>query len=285
MVKKNKPGVYIGRQICKIMTKQPRIVVGGLVGFTTGMWWEQDAPSDDDIDADNDGVMDPSLHFNIDLSRVAARAIGYQASMMSGYKLHSVKVGIRPVDDISDNDSATQFAGIIDMYPFTDHARKALSLARKVEKADESSQVDGDSLFLTTGQDYSGFRYGWNASNDDHVFATNNSIPGMHTQWVLSEIFDAYDYATEPVQTNAMFGGRAPEQMSIGWSCGFNSLGTSSVQHGMTAHDSVTKCNLMVLPILKGQVKWSSTDETGIVDDDYRLWVEIEFTPEAGGVF
>jgi len=267
------------------MAKQPRIIAGGLVGYATGMYWSKEIPLDSDIDADNDGVVEPVHEFQLDLSRIAARAIGYQASMMAGYKLHSVKVGIRPVDDNVDNDASTQFAGLIDMYPATEHAQKALSLARKVEKADEASQVDADSLFLRTSDRYTGFRYGWSASDDDGPYAkTGNSIAGMAEQWYLNEIFDAYEFMTDENKERALFGGRAPEQMSISWSAGWNTL-ASGYNQGINNFDSETKCNLMVLPLLRGQVKYSSSDETGAVDDDYRLWVEVEFTPEAGGAF
>ena len=273
------------------MAKQPRIVVGGLVGYTTGMWWSNpsNAPSENDIDADNDGVLDPIHEFSVDLSRIASRAIGYQASMMAGYKLHRIKMGIRPVDDINDNDMYASFGIALDMYPATDHAKKALGLARRVEKADEAAQVDGDSLFLTSGQDYSGFRYGWNAGNSDTpVFTTNNSIAGMSNEWLLSEIFDAYDSATEPVQSNAMFGGRAPEQMTtthvVSWTSGAAADAIPGINH-YRCEDSTSMHSLEILPLLRGQVKWSTGDEAGAVDDDFRLWVEVEFTPEAGGVF
>ena len=259
------------------------------MGYATGMYWSKNIPADFDIDADNDGVVEPVHEFQLDLSRIAARAIGYQASMMAGYKLHSVKVGIRPVDDSFDNDMCTQFAGLIDMYPATEHAAKALSLARKVEKADEASQVDADSLFLRTSDRYTGFRYGWSSGDDDGpVHKTGNSIAGMAEQWYLNEIFDVYEFMTDENKERALFGGRAPEQMSVGWSCGWNTMSDfaeASPRYAGQFMDSETKVSLNVLPLLRGQVKYSSSDETGLVDDDYRLWVEVEFTPEAGGAF
>ena len=273
---------------------QPRIVTGGLVGFRTGMYWSKEIPADADIDADNDGVIEPVHEFQIDLSKVASRAMGYQASMMSAYKIHRIKVGIRPVDDDFDNDFYAAFGINIDMYPATEHAFKALNLARLVEQDDESEQVDADSFFLRTQNRYTGFRYGWKDTDDDrphHI--TSNAIAGMADEWYLNQIFDAYDGMTEPLKDRALFDGRAPEQMTVShvasWSSGLNAdasvLDTHGIDSGFQCLDSESLHSLNVLPLLRGQVKHSSGDEPGLVDDDYRLYVEIEFTPEVGGGF
>lgn len=265
-----------------------RMVMGGLVGYATGMYWSKEEPTDRDIDADNDGVVEPVHEFQIDLSRLAARALGYQASMMKAYKIHRIKMGIRPVDDSYDNDSYASFGFLVDMYPATEHAFKALNLARKVENADESNQVDGDSLFLTNDNDYSGFRYGWNSTSDTPYATTGNGISGMHNEWVLSEIFEAYDSATAPTQSNALFGGRAPEQVSVAHVASWTAGPEADLQTGMSEYqcaDSESYHSLEVLPLLRGQVKYSTGDEGGSVDDDYRVYFEIEFTPEVGGGF
>lgn len=267
-----------------------RMVTGGLVGFRTGMFWSKEIPAEYDIDADNDGVISPVHEFQIDLSKVAARALGYQASMMSAYKLHRIKVGIRPVDDVDDNDFYASFGINIDMYPATEHALKALNLARKVEGADEGHQVDADSLFLRTSNRYTGFRYGWQPSDDDTPSSlTSNGITGMADEWYLSEIFDAYDNMTVPLKERALFDGRAPEQMTVShiasWSSGVNSDDQTGYDSGFQCLDSESLHSLNVLPLLRGQVKHSSGDEPGAIDDDYRVYIEIEFTPEVGGAF
>ena len=127
-----------------------RIVVAAQIGLDepNGIWWSHNVPSALDIDASNDGVYTSNApQFTIDLSKIASKYLGYQASMMAGYRIHRISVGVRPVDDIDDNDAYAFFAGQIDMFPFTKHGAKALQLARKVEKVDESNQVDNDSLF------------------------------------------------------------------------------------------------------------------------------------------
>jgi len=260
-----------------------RMVCRGLIGLSDGFTWTHNIPSENDIDADNDGVMDPNPQFLVDLSAIAGSRLGYQASMMSGYKIHRIAVGIRPVDDTADNDEQTAFAGDIIMYPLTDHTKTALQLARRVEKADEANQVDGDSLFLSSEVDYSGFRYGWSSINAGGVaHITGNGISGMSSEWYLTEIFDAYDHMTEPKQDNALFGGRAPEQMGLPWVCSWATGYDSKV---VIPKDFNVQTNLHVLPLLLGRVNYSSGDEDGTVDDDYRVEVSIEFTPEFGGVF
>lgn len=259
------------------------MVATGIVGQNEGFTWTNNEPAFGDIDADNDGVMNPEPQFVIDLSQLAGSKLGYQASMMAAYKIHRIQVGIRPVDDGVDNSEQTLFGGELFAYPATDHAKKALGLARKVEKAKEASEVDADSLFLTTENDYAGFRYGWSNVNSGGVeFTTANGVTGMAGDWYLSEIFAAYDLATEPKQANALFGGRAPEQVHVPWVCGWDMghAGALSAALDFQSHHS-----LEVLPLLLGSVNYSSGDEPGAVDDDYYLQVTVEFTPEFGGVF
>lgn len=258
---------------------------GGFIGYTTGMFWASNAPSAGDIDADAEGVMNPPPEFIIDLSRLAGRALGYQANMMSRYKVHGIRIGIRPVDDVYDNDAETAFGGIVDYYPATAHGIKALQLARKVEKATEAGAVDADSLFLSTAQDYSGFRYGWATSqqvSSPIAYSTGNSVSGMPTTWDMETVFSLYDGMTEPPQDNALFGGRAPEQCSLLWSAAWSTLTEAAGNDGGLIKDHDSKYSFTTFPILRGLVKWSSGDEEGMIDDDYRLWVEVDFTPEVG---
>lgn len=270
------------------------MVASGEVGASEGFFWSQNIPAAGDIDADNDGVIVPQHIFTVDLSKVAARALGYQASMMAGYKIHRIKIGIRPVDDLDDNDAYASFGFDWRMFPCTEHAKTALQLARRIEKANEADQVDADSLFIRTEDRYTGFRYGWNDQQAVHPeFLTGNGIAGMPDDWYLKDIFDAYDQMTDEGKGRALFGGRAPEIMHMqqlaSWTSGVESdasiLDTHGMSQGNDPQDTETMCNLKVLPLLVCAVKYSTGDEVGIVDDDYTVHAEIEFTPEYGGVF
>lgn len=262
-------------------------MVSGTVGFTQGFTWGHNGPSSNDIDADNDGQMIPPPEFILDLSEMAGGILGYQASMMKGYRLHGYQVRIRPRDDNFDNDQAAQFAGELYAYPATEHAFKALQMARKVEKADEENQIDGDSLFLSDDVDYSGFRYGWSQYQTGVDHPTSNGISGMSSVWLISEIFGAYDDMTEPQQTNALFGGRAPEHMRMPWRAGWGTYPSGDFDTGGfdCGNDYYYKTSLDILPLIRGKVLWSTGDEAGATDDDYFVEVTLEFTPEVGGGF
>ena len=172
-----------------------RIRTAGRVGTHDGFYWTQNAPSSGDIDSDNDGEMIPSPNFLIDLSHVGSIALGRQCSMMASYKLHSIRIGIRPVDDTIDNEEAAIFGGRFLNVLATDHAKTALQLARKTEKHLEGGQLDADSLFLSSEKDYSGFRYNWAGTAEDNVVAhaTACTVPSMGDHWRIDEIFNLYN--------------------------------------------------------------------------------------------
>lgn len=236
--------------------------------------WTIDAPSNEDIDADNDGVMSTKHQFEIDLSHVASYVLGRQASMMASYRLHSIRVGIRPVDDLTDNAHQTAFAGTLWWTTPTDHVKTGLQLARKMENASESFQYDGDSFFLSDDKDYSGYRYSAYLDGAT-LYQTNSSITGWNH--LLSNIRAAYNKMTEPNQTNALFGGRFGGEASLMWNCSWS---TGMNQNPLIQGDDTHDLNHLALPVLRGAVEFSSGDEPGTVDDDYELWIDVDFTPE-----
>lgn len=256
------------------------------MGTHNGLHWVN-PPSSNDIDGDNDGEMDQS--FIIDLSDMASNALGKQCGMMQSYKLHKITIGVRPVDDATDNDEASNFAGRYLFHQATDHAKEALGLARKMEKANEADDLDADSLFLSNDRDYSGFRYNWSSGTDWQVvrFATSNNITGMDSQWNLGEIEQAYNVMTAPPQSNALFGGRFPASSQALWNCGWSNVPHSAgpgLEGAMThVGDGITTFNVDILPLIRGQILYSHIDEPGAIDDDYFVWVDVEFT--VGGAF
>lgn len=239
--------------------------------------WSVNPPAANDIDIDNDGVISPAPGFEVDLSSIASFVLGRQVSMMSAVKLHRLSVGIRPVDDITDNDESAFFAGHIWWTPPTDHAKKALSLARAMEKAQESTVFDGDSFLLSDENDYTGYRYSYLTSGTTQ-YQTVSGIGGYdHT---LIDLETAYDAMTAVPQNNALFNGRFPGECSVAWIAALASgVGAShSPPPGGNSADWTVQMNHLALPILRGEVSFSSGDEEGTVDDDYHLWVDVDFT-------
>lgn len=263
-----------------------RIIHSGILGLHDGFYWTQHAPSDNDIDADNDSVMNPIPNYLIDLSKIASNALGRQCSMTSAYKLHSVKIGIRPVDDAADNEEATIFGGRHLYRLATDHAKTAIQLARKTEKAHEASKTGSEGLFLTAHNKYSGFRYNWgNLPDDDVVEHRTTSTQLGSGFWSLQDICSLYDSMTDPDEENALFYGRAPGVAQSMWECGWSSRPFGDTTQGGLTHagDCLRSMNIEILPLLAGNVLYSSGNEPGTVDDDYFVWVEVDFT--IGGAF
>ena len=100
----------------------------------------------------------------VDLSSAASIALGRQVSQSAKFRLRSVTIGYRAHDDTTvtfENESDAAFQGVLKWFADTDHFRKACSLARQVEQANESLDVDLDSFLLSTDKDFSGFRMDW----------------------------------------------------------------------------------------------------------------------------
>lgn len=260
-----------------------RIRTSGLVGYTDGFYWTENFPSNGDIDGDNDSVMQPPPNYLVDLSKLASNALGKQASMMSEYKIHSVTIGIRPVDDVTDNTEGAVFAGNHLMVLATEHGKTALQLARRTEKQLEMTQFDGDSFLLSTDKDYSGFRYNWYPGLTHRVVehATTCGLPNLDSEWNLREISLYYDQMTSPDESNALFNGRAPGIISTMWKAGWNTkpFGAMGAGYG----DCTSEMHLDIFPLLAGVVRYSHANEPGTVDDDWRLEIEVDFT--VGGSF
>lgn len=254
-------------------------------GDFSGGVWIGNKPLFGDIDIDNDSVMTPSFQFLIDLSAATSGIEGRQASMFAGYKVHSISVGIRPVDDSFDNDESAFFAGRVAWYPVTEHAKKMTSLMRQVEKATEDSQIDADSFLLSTETDYRGMRYGWNGQ-DQVQHQTDENIDGygdFGTQWELHSLREVYNAQTAVPQTNALFDGRAPSYCSASWVAALASgIGEGdSPPHGGNTADHHLPINCEVLGgLIYGNVAFSSGNETGTHDDDYDVHITVNWTPE-----
>lgn len=246
-----------------------------------GVVWIEGEPAAGDIDIDNDGVFAPPFQFLIDLSHVASSVLGRQVSMTRSIVLNGLGIGVRPVDDITDNDESAFFAGRFQMYPATSHGKKALALAAKMEREIESHEVDGDSFLLSTDKDYSGLRLGWTETPNPQILHQTNGWPNGGS-YTYGKVFAAYNAMTAPCQSNALFTGRAPDPMSMQWVCALASgigQGDSPPPGGQSA-DWNLSTRTEIFPLIRGLVEYSSGDEDGTVDDDYYVHVYMDFTVE-----
>lgn len=270
-----------------------RVVWTGKVGTSAGTKWIDNIPAADDIDIDNDGVMDPAPGFLLDLSHIGSMVLGKQMPMMGRYKLNSLRIGIRHVDDVVDNEEEAAFAGIFEFFPSTDHLENALKLARLVEKSYESTEIDFDSYLLSTERDYSGMRFNWSGNNDVE-YPTQSGL-GLSQEWSLLDVFAVYNTMLEEKYDNQLWMGRVGIPCRKAWtvSAGSGSHGDDGepgTSFEYPAHFTDDKLNVghTIFPLVFGSVQHSSVNEdtagtvdTG-VDDDYHVYVEVDFTFRSG---
>lgn len=256
-----------------------RIRVATAIGFSEGTRWTINAPANGDIDIDNDGVM--SAHgFTVDLSHIASKALGKQVPMTSIVRLHHIQFGLRPVDDVTDNEESAWFGGRLFFHPPTDHVVEAMKMARQMNNATEETQADSDSLLLGADKRYTALRYGWTENDGVNEVAFPTTAPMSGIDWSLNTIKGAYDVITAPDQVNALFTGRFGDGCSLSWMAAQAS--GAGDNDPIPIGDRTFALNHLSLPLLRGLVEFSSVDESGSVDDDYKLYLDIDFTLVGG---
>ena len=157
----------------------------------------------------------------VDLSSAASQLLGQQVAQSATYRLRGMTIGFSPRDEVvgTPNESDSAFNGRCLWYGDTDHGRRALSLARRMEREDEADQLDGDSFLLGNDKDYTAVRFGMSADDDVLYQTISGSMLDAYgkTQWNLATVMSAYNSMTAPDQANALFNGRAPGRQSFGW--------------------------------------------------------------------
>jgi len=249
------------------------------------MKWIYEAPTDDDIDADNDGPMSDQHGALIDLSDLASQVLGQQVTQHTSYTIRRIQIALNNVDDVDDNDESNYFKGDIRCHYPTKHKLNAIELARLAEKAKESTEVDADSFLLSIQNDYSAMRFGWSRpssawENDQVRYQTAESFSGVAgTQWSLQQLFDIYNVMYPQTKANSLWQGRADSaSQKMQWTC---SVGNADNSKDNPAHAADFQSGAMNMKALCGllfiNVRDSGGDEYGTVDDDYKLRVTVEF--------
>jgi hypothetical protein len=171
----------------------------------------------------------------IDLSNHASIVLGRQVPQSASFTIRGISVGFRATESGTNNESAGSFQGITSWYPVTQHGRKAMALARAVEKASEGFQMDSDSFFLSDEKDYSAMRLGWSRAADV-AHQTVSAIAGI-PEWTMAAVAAAYDTMTAPNEDNALFDGRFPEPNGLQWTANFDAGKTNMGNGGWLGHD------------------------------------------------
>lgn len=207
-----------------------------------GVAWIQPSPIGSDISPDADGVYPSPPVILCDLSHMLSRSLGKQMSMTSTYRVTGIKIGVKNVDDIDDNDRGIALAGYIYYHTPTKHKVDAIQASRKIEKASEEDQIDGDSLYINQYDRYSGFRFNWN--EDDQVkYPTNaGDVDGWNVltateEWNLDDMLILYDNTIAPEQApvRALWirktGGPSLMRWGLSWNNAMNEAGGTLIEN------------------------------------------------------
>lgn len=266
-----------------------------------GVAWIEPSPVGADLSPDADGEYNPYLRFVVDISHMLSRVLGKQMSMTETYRVTGIKIGIKNHDDVDDNDRGMVIGGYLYWHTPTKHKIDAIQACRKIERASEEDQIDGDSLFLRTGNRYTGFRFNWN--DDEQVkFPTNagdvsgwNSYTGSD-EWNMWRMLQLYSATIDPEEPKdrQLFISKVGHYDLMRWACGFNNamhvdppptvsdpLGQTYLIENPGVHDFVFQAEAnrhidVMGGLILGEVQWSNTIPNGDVSpDDYYVNVEI----------
>lgn len=139
--------------------------VSGTVGQSSWLRWSDHGlyaiPANNDIDADADGVMDPPHLAICDLSRAMSELTGRQCPQSATYRILGMNVSLINVDDVDDNDEAANFfGGDFLWFSPNSHRIDAVQAWRQLHRNVNKTEYDANSLFPTTSNEYTGFRFG-----------------------------------------------------------------------------------------------------------------------------
>lgn len=257
--------------------------------YTKWAHWYQGG-SDSNIDIDNDGVMGTAQLARIDLSQALSQRLGRQMSMMATYKVNYIRIELRNVDDLNDNDSGAHFHGQIEHWSPTAHRIDAMQLARQIELADGADEPGDMFGPLDNAKTYSGLRFNWDSDGQTYL-ATAESFSALSgQQWDLNELFDIYNSSqSQPGDwTNALWGaGRTGQPNNLGYSVSItNKTQTETLDPGtqdsydpkVVAYEFQPNKPIEVLGgLLNLSVTHSSVDDGDVtsIDDDYEMFITI----------
>lgn len=265
-------------------------MVSGRLGLDAGFSWPSE--TDEAIDADNDGQFGTPSKAYIDLSEALSVSLGRQVPQTAIFRVGFIEVGLRNKDDTDDNDNGAFFGGTFFFHPPTKHKVDALQLARRVEHAVESIQIDADSMLLATHSQYTGMRFNYDSDNQIH-YATAENLSGLSgSQWDMGEVFTIYDAMKDsPTEkTNSLWLGRTGRQSKIGWAASISNWSQPNlIATAISGADKMMDIGIdnwkLGLPgdahldvlngMLKMTVSHSNVDPSGFIDDDYEVQVTI----------
>lgn len=271
----------------------------------SGVGQDTDYPSGGTIDLDNDGEVKPKFRCIADLSHALSQVLGKQLNMTSVYRVVGLQIGLRPVDDLNDNnqESGIQFGGRVRMITPTKHRVDAIQAARKLEKLVSEDNLEratvtdgGPSVFGNTEKTYQGFRFGYRTEvdvvfpNTEEFTGVGAAVEGGTPAWCLFDddgalgIMSAYNEFIDGEDNSkgrALWDNRIGKFTSTGipWMAAWNNDERSTPVAGDWSWQAPAGTHIDALAgLLLFDVEYSSVEGTLLpsVDDDYYLEVGIQ---------
>ena len=259
-----------------------------------------------DIVADADGYYPAGDRYRIivDISNAMSSIIGKQCPMTANYRLKSLGISIRPVDDWLDNNATpVTFAGQVKYLLPNKHNIDAIQAARQLERMAESIDIDGDSWLIESDQqDYKGFRFGWRTELDvahptAEAFSPGSAAEGGTPSWMLYDddgalgMMDLWRVYKDhnPEQGNALWLHREGTASEFQWAAGWGDGGgdssllpsTNSMVQPTTPGDfRITAGADNHIEVLGGLMAidftHSSMLSTVFINNEYHVYVDVE---------
>lgn len=269
----------------------------------TGVGQTSDYPSGGTIDLDNDGEVIPKFRCIADLSHGLSQVLGKQLSMTSVYRVVGIQVGIRPVDDLNDNNpgSMGQFGGRVRMITPTKHRVDAIQNARKLDRLVREDNIERGSatspvppIFGFEEKNYQGFRFGYRTEvdvvfpNTEEFTGIGSAVEGGAASWCLFDddgalgimtAYNEYIDGEDNSKGRALWDNRIGRFTSTGipWMAAWNNDEVSTPVQGDWHWTAPAGTHIDALAgLLVFDVEYSPVEAGGFVDDDYYLEIGIQ---------
>lgn len=232
-----------------------------------------------DIDAASGGVMSPRLEATFDISKGISNIIGKQAPMTATYRVKGIQVRLVNSDLGIDNDRGGMFYGTCEYYSPNVHNIDCIQAHRTLERNVESTQIDMDSMFLPTHDNYQGFRFGWNRQGEVHYPTTFVDAHGVQHGLSLDEMKARYELVLHQGEANLnrLWGSRFGNPSKLLWSADMDlNITNGDVGSNQWEFSCPEGNHLDILGgLLRFTVEGSSIQETllsgDLTDDDFFL--------------
>lgn len=247
------------------------------------------------VDIDADGVMAPGSTKRVivcDISEMLSYRLGKQIPQTATFRVNYLKVSLRNVDDLNDNNGPNYFAGTWEWYAPTKHRIDAIQAYRKWAKVSQEANASDVSEFSAIYDDansdeYKGIRFGWLAESD----VNHATVSGSATNpFALVDMFTEYNDGLEndglPTKNRALWDRKLGHTQHLGWSAVCNNgefivqtgdndpVETAFIRDGEWTAPS-GHCIEVLGGLLVLNIRHSSIDTVQDVDDDFDLQLDI----------